>query len=72
MKRIGFACKWIDFPHQTDGVKVTDDCKQYNQNTTTVAWLNRQTRDVAEQKLWDLMVQNIESIRKLTHGTPWQ
>ena len=65
MKRIGFACKWIDFPHQTDGVKVTDDCKQYNQNTTTVAWLNRQTRDVAEQKLWDLMVQNIESIRKL-------
>jgi UV DNA damage repair endonuclease len=30
-----------------------------------VAWLNRQTREVAEQKLWDLMVQNIESTRKL-------
>jgi UV damage endonuclease UvdE len=65
MKRIGFACKWIDFPHQTDGIKPKDDCKQYNTGGTTVAWLNRQTTDVAEQKLWDLMVQNIESIRKL-------
>lgn len=65
MKRIGFACKWIDRPDQVDGVKPTDDCKQYNQNTTTVAWLKRQKQDVAEQKLWDLMSQNIESIRKL-------
>jgi UV DNA damage repair endonuclease len=30
-----------------------------------VAWLNRQTKQVAEQKLWDLMVGNIESTRKL-------
>lgn len=65
MKRIGFACKWIDHAGQVDGVKPTDDCKKYNQNTTTVAWLKRQTTDVAEQKLWDLMGQNIESIRKL-------
>jgi UV DNA damage repair endonuclease len=64
-KKIGFACKWIDHPHQVDGIKPTDDCKQYNTGSTTVAWLNRQTRDVAEQKLWDLMVQNIESTRKL-------
>jgi UV DNA damage repair endonuclease len=65
MGKIGFACKWIDFPHQTDGIGKNDDAKQYNTNTTTVAWLNRQTRDVAEQRLWDLMVGNIESIRKL-------
>jgi len=65
MKRIGFACKWIDRPDQVDGIKPKDDCKQYNTGTTTVAWLRRQTRDVAEQKLWDLMVQNIESTRKL-------
>jgi UV DNA damage repair endonuclease len=30
-----------------------------------VAWLNRQTKQIAEQKLWDLMVGNIESTRKL-------
>jgi len=65
MKRIGFACKWIDFPHQVDGIKPNDECKEYNTGSTTVAWLNRQTKDVAEQKLWDLMVQNIESTRKL-------
>ena len=63
--RIGFACKWIDRADQVLGIKPTDDAKQYNTGSTTVAWLNRQTREVAEQKLWDLMVQNIESTRKL-------
>ena len=65
IKRIGFACKWIDYPHQVAGIKPLDECKKYNTGTTTVAWLNRQSRDVAEQKLWDLMVGNIEAVRKL-------
>jgi UV DNA damage endonuclease len=65
MKRIGFACKWIDHPHQTDGIGSKDDAKQYNTGTTTISWLNRQSRDVAEQKLWDLMVGNIEATRRL-------
>ena len=65
IKRIGFACKWIDGPSQINGVKQKDNCKQYNTGSTTVAWLNRQTTEVAEQKLWDLMVGNIESVRKL-------
>ena len=65
MKKLGFACKWIDFPHQTDGIKPTDDCKEYNTGSTTVAWLKRQSQHVAEEKLWDLMKQNIESTRKL-------
>ncbi len=64
-KRIGFACKWIDLPHQVDGIKPKDDCKKYNTGSTTVAWLNRQHKDVAVEKLWDLMKQNIESIRLL-------
>jgi UV DNA damage repair endonuclease len=65
IKKIGFACKWIDHPHQVDGIKPKDDCKQYNTGTTTITWLKRQTREVAEQKLWDLMVQNLEATRKL-------
>jgi UV DNA damage repair endonuclease len=65
MKRIGFACKWIDGPSQIDGIKQTDTAKQYNTGSTTVAWLNRQTREVAEQKLWDLMEGNIEAVHKL-------
>ena len=63
MKRIGFA--WIDDPSQVKGIKPTDDCKKYNTSSTTVAWLNRQSKEVAETKLWDLMKQNIESTRLL-------
>ena len=59
--KIGFACKWIDNPLQVNGINPKDDAKKYNTGTTTVSWLNRQSRDIAEQKLWDLMVQNIES-----------
>jgi len=64
-KRIGFACKWIDGPSQIDGIKQTDTARQYNTGSTTVAWLNRQSQDVAEQKIWDLMEGNIEAVRKL-------
>lgn len=65
MGKIGFACKWIDRPDQVDGIKPTDDCKKYNTGATTISWLNRQGRDVAEQKLWDLTSQNIEATRLL-------
>jgi UV DNA damage endonuclease len=64
-KRIGFACKWIDHPGQVDGIKPKDSARIYNTGSTTVAWLNRQTRDKAEEKLWELMRDNIESTRKL-------
>jgi UV DNA damage repair endonuclease len=63
--KIGFACKWIDRPDQINGIKATDEVRKYNTGTTTVAWLGRQTRTVAEQKLWDLMKQNIESTYQL-------
>jgi len=65
IKRIGFACKWIDRPDQVNGIGAKDDCKRYNTGSTTVAWLNRQTKDQAVAKLWSLMEQNIESIRLL-------
>jgi UV DNA damage endonuclease len=63
--KIGFPCKKIDHPGQVNGIGAKDDCKRFNTMGTTVAWLNRQSRDVAEQKLWDIMVHNIESIRLL-------
>lgn len=67
IKRIGFACKWIDHEGQVNGIKPKDDAKQYNTGSTTVRWLNNQTREVAEQKLWDLMVQNTTSSLKLVN-----
>ena len=64
-QKIGFACKWIDHPEKVNGIDKNDDAKQYNTGTTTISWLNRQTKDVAEQRLWDLMVQNLEATHKL-------
>ncbi len=64
-KRIGFACKWIDHAGQVDGIKPKDDCKKYNTGTTTISWLNRQDKAVAEEKLWNVMVQNLEATRLL-------
>jgi UV DNA damage repair endonuclease len=65
IKRLGFACKWIDHPHQVDGIDKNDDAKKYNTGSTTAAWLNRQSKTIAEEKLWDLMKGNIESVRML-------
>jgi UV DNA damage repair endonuclease len=65
MNKIGFACKWIDHAGQVDGISPKDDAKQYNTGSTTVAWLKRQSQQVAEEKLWDLMKGNIEATRKL-------
>ena len=64
-KKIGFACKWIDHAGQVDGIGPKDDAKQYNTGSTTVAWLNRQSKQAAEDKLWDLVKGNIESTRLL-------
>lgn len=65
MGKIGFCCKWIDRAEQAGGVKPNDSCKQYNTGTTTIAWLNRQSRAVAEEKLWTLMRGNIASVHNL-------
>ena len=65
LKRIGFACKWIDTPDQVNGIKSTDPARTFNTGTTTVAWLDRQTREIAEQRLWDLTLDNIASVRQL-------
>ncbi len=65
VKKIGFACKWIDHPDQVNGIKPKDECKKYNTGATTVSWLNRQSQHVAEEKLWDLVKGNIEATRLL-------
>ncbi len=65
IKKIGFACKFIDRPDQVNGIKPDDACKRYNTGSTTVAWLSRQTQDVAEEKLWFLMKGNITAVYQL-------
>lgn len=64
-KRIGFACKYMH-PDQTQKKKLLEEIQRpLNTRSTTVAWLNRQTRNVAEQRLWDIMEHNIASYERL-------
>ena len=56
-KRIGFACKWVDQSCIPD--------PDLNMRSTTRAWLNRQTREVAVQRLWDIVQHNILAAHKL-------
>lgn len=60
MAKIGFACK---FSVNTD--KGVQSVPELNVSGTTIAWLNRQSRTVAEQKLWDLMQENIKAVERL-------
>lgn len=61
IKRIGFACK-----HSiTDSSGEVITSPEMNFKTTTLAWLNRQTTDVAEQRLYDIIKHNINSLRNL-------
>jgi UV DNA damage endonuclease len=62
-KRIGFACKWLTHPDEVAGKKVAET--NHNTRATTVAWLNRQERDVAVQRLWDIVQHNIASTQRL-------
>ena len=65
IKRIGFACKYMH-PDQTQKKKLLEEIQRpLNTRSTTVQWLNRQTRDVAEERLWDIMVHNIQSYYNL-------
>ena len=64
-KRIGFACKYMH-PDQTQKKKLLEEIQRpLNTRSTTVQWLNRQTRDVAEERLWNIMVHNIQSYYNL-------
>jgi len=64
-KRIGFACKYMH-PDQTQKNKVLEELQRpLNTKCTTISWLNRQSKEVAEQRLWDIMVHNIQSLENL-------
>jgi hypothetical protein len=50
--RIGFACKISKKSNNT-----VVSIPEYNFKSTTISWLSRQSKQVAEQKLWELSVE---------------
>lgn len=61
IKRIGFACKLSEIHPKKGAISIPE----YNTQTTTRAWMNRQSRGVAEDRLWSIVKHNIEATRKL-------
>ena len=65
--RIGFACKYMH-PDQTQKKKILEEIQRpLTEKCTTVAWLNRQSREEAEQRLWDIMVHNTQACFNLVN-----
>lgn len=65
VQRIGFACKYMH-PDQTQKKKVLEELQRpLNEKATTITWLNNQTREVAEQRLWDIMQHNGVAAKRL-------
>ena len=69
IKRIGYACKYMH-PEPVRPKKLLQEIEQpLNGRATTVTWLNRQSREVAEQRLWDIMEYNIQAYYNLVKYT---
>lgn len=65
--RIGFACKYLHSNQNQSKKQLEELQRPLNTKSTTVQWLNRQTKSVAEQRLWDIMVHNINSFKELVN-----
>jgi len=63
--RVGFACKYMHHDQSLKKKELEEIQRPFNTRGTTIQWLDRQTRDVAEQRMWDIMVHNVASYQKL-------
>lgn len=65
VNRIGFACKYMH-PDQSQPAKLLEELQRpLNEKSTTITWLNNQPRDVAEQRLSDIIDHNAQALEKL-------
>ena len=62
--KIGFACKYVHPQRDLKPKQLKEIEQPLNCRATTVRWLNEHKQD-AEDKLWELMQHNIESIYEL-------
>ena len=65
VQRMGFCCKYMH-EDQTLPVKQLKELQQnYSERSTTVAWCNRQTKEVAEEKLLSCVEHNMQAAYNL-------
>lgn len=65
LHRVGFACKYMD-SNQDQSVKILHALQQkYSAKTTTIKWLEAQTQQIADKRLWDIIEHNTHSVYEL-------
>ena len=64
IKRIGFACKWLNDPAECGGMKVNAVDRELNGRSTTMRWLREHPAE-AEQRQWDIMNHNTAAAVKM-------
>ena len=65
LQRIGFCCKYMD-PDQSQKPKVLKEIQQnFTERMTTVTWLNRQDKAVAEERMLELATHNMQAAYNL-------
>lgn len=64
-QRIGFACKYMHPDQSFSSSKLESIQRPYNGRTVTMSWLSKQSNIEAHAKLWEVMIHNINSYRKL-------
>jgi UV DNA damage repair endonuclease len=64
-QRIGFACKFLLDSNSKKTKSIVENEKALNTSSTTVAWLNRQSRTVAEDRLWSVATHNLASVQRV-------
>ena len=63
--KVGFACKFLHHD-QTQKKKLLEEIQRpLTEKCTTVRWLNNQDKNVAEQRLWDIMAHNAQAVYNL-------
>ena len=65
IKRIGFACKYMHTNQNLTSKLLEDIQRPFNEKTTTITWLNNQKRNVAEQRLYDIVEHNVTALERL-------
>lgn len=65
IQRVGFACKFMDANQNQAKNKLKEIQQSYSEKTTTIKWLESKSRAEAENKLWEIITHNTESIYNL-------
>jgi UV DNA damage endonuclease len=65
IKRLGFCCKYMHENQNQPSKLLTEMQQQYTERQTTVAWCNRQIKQVAEQRLLEIVQHNMAAAKRL-------